>query len=51
MSEYPCFNCGELNHCTADLVRVEWRGKVSLLCRRCIDKIFVEDEEKQEEKK
>lgn len=44
MSEYSCFNCNRTKH-TSDLVRVEWKGLVSLLCSDCMEKIFVKDEQ------
>ena len=46
MSEYECFNCKTPTH-TSELDRVEWKGLVSLLCRKCIERIFVEGEQKK----
>ena len=48
MSDYDCFNCNETTH-TSDLVRVEWRGLVSLLCPKCIEKIFIKNDEEPQE--
>ncbi len=46
MSEYNCFNCNKTEH-TSELVRVEWRGLISLLCKDCVEKIFVNKEEEE----
>lgn len=48
MSDYSCFNCNKSEH-TYDLLRVEWKGLVTLLCHDCINRIFVKEEQNQNE--
>jgi hypothetical protein len=38
MSEYRCFKCNKIEHCS-DLIETEWRGEESLLCVKCFMEI------------